>query len=117
MSSLLVDPLDGTKEFIAGSSEYTVNLALVRDRVPVAGIMAVPACGLIYRGVVGRGAERLAMAADGTIAADAPAPITNPLAAPSDDLSPRSAARTSIPRRSRCSIGSASHGASAAARR
>ena len=69
----LVDPLDGTKEFIAGSSEYTVNLGLVRDRVPVAGIMAVPAHGLIYRGVVGRGAWRLAMAADGTIATDAPA--------------------------------------------
>lgn len=67
----LVDPLDGTREFIAGSSEYTVNLGLVRDGVPVAGIIAVPAHGLIYRGVVGRGAERLAMAADGAVAADA----------------------------------------------
>jgi len=50
----LVDPLDGTKEFVAGSSEYTVNLAIIRDRKPVVGIVAVPAEGLIYRGCVHR---------------------------------------------------------------
>jgi 3'(2'), 5'-bisphosphate nucleotidase len=60
---VLIDPLDGTKEFVAGSSEYTVNLAIVRDREPVAGIVAVPAAGLIYRGCVRHGAERLAMSA------------------------------------------------------
>jgi 3'(2'), 5'-bisphosphate nucleotidase len=57
----LVDPLDGTKEFIAGRAEYTVNLALVTDGAPIAGFVAVPALGLIYRGVVGGGAERLAL--------------------------------------------------------
>jgi len=61
----LIDPLDGTKEFVAGSSEYTVNLAIMRDREPVVGIVAVPAAGLIYRGGVHRGAERLAMPGDG----------------------------------------------------
>jgi 3'(2'), 5'-bisphosphate nucleotidase len=57
----LIDPLDGTKEFVAGSSEYTVNLAIMRHREPVAGILAVPAEGLIYRGRIRHGAERLAM--------------------------------------------------------
>ena len=62
---VLIDPLDGTKEFAAGSSEYTVNLAIIRDREPVAGIVAVPAAGLIYRGRVQQGAERLAMSRGG----------------------------------------------------
>ncbi len=57
---ILLDPLDGTREFIAGSGEYTVNLAIIRDRTPIAGIVAVPAAGLIYRGRVQCGAERLA---------------------------------------------------------
>jgi len=61
----LIDPLDGTKEFVAGSIEYTVNLAIIRDREPVVGIVAVPAEGFIYRGCVLHGAERLAMSRDG----------------------------------------------------
>jgi len=60
-SFALVDPLDGTKEFLAGNGEYTVNIALVVDGVPAAGFIAAPARGIIYRGVVGRGAERLAL--------------------------------------------------------
>jgi 3'(2'), 5'-bisphosphate nucleotidase len=58
-SFFLIDPLDGTKEFIAGRDEFTVNLALVTDGVPLLGIVAAPALGLIWRGLVGRGAERL----------------------------------------------------------
>ncbi len=57
----LVDPLDGTKEFVAGRPEYTVNLALVTNGEPIAGFIAAPALGLIYRGIVGGGAERLAL--------------------------------------------------------
>lgn len=38
----LVDPLDGTKEFIAGRPEYTVNVALIEDGVPVLGVVHVP---------------------------------------------------------------------------
>ncbi len=56
---ILVDPLDGTREFIAGRGEYTVNIGLVCDRAPVLGVIAAPALGLIWRGIVGRGAERL----------------------------------------------------------
>lgn len=55
----LVDPLDGTKEFVAGRDEFTVNVALVQDGVPLLGIVGAPALGLVWRGVVGRGAERL----------------------------------------------------------
>jgi 3'(2'), 5'-bisphosphate nucleotidase len=58
-SFFLVDPLDGTKEFVAGRSEFTVNLALVTNGTPLLGIIGAPALGLIWRGLVGRGAERL----------------------------------------------------------
>jgi 3'(2'), 5'-bisphosphate nucleotidase len=54
----LVDPLDGTREFIAGRDEYTVNIGLISDGVPLLGIVVAPALGLIWRGIVGRGAER-----------------------------------------------------------
>jgi len=59
---VLVDPLDGTKEFIAGRDEYTVNLGIVSNSAPVAGIIAAPAQRRLWRGVVGFGAERLALA-------------------------------------------------------
>jgi 3'(2'), 5'-bisphosphate nucleotidase len=59
---LIVDPLDGTREFIAGRQEYTVNLALVAAGRPLMGILAAPAVGLIYRGVAGKRAERLRLA-------------------------------------------------------
>jgi 3'(2'), 5'-bisphosphate nucleotidase len=58
-SFFLIDPLDGTKEFVAGRPEFTVNLALVTAGTPLLGIVSAPAMGLIWRGVVGRGAERL----------------------------------------------------------
>lgn len=58
-SFLLVDPLDGTKEFLAGRDEFTVNVAIVTNGVPIAGIIAAPAQGLLWRGVVGHKAERL----------------------------------------------------------
>jgi 3'(2'), 5'-bisphosphate nucleotidase len=66
---VLVDPLDGTKEFVAGRGDYTVNIAIITDGQPIAGFIAAPALGLIFRGVVGRGAERL------TLEATAPVPI------------------------------------------
>ncbi len=64
-SVILVDPLDGTRDFIAGRDEYTINIALVTDGVPVLGVMAAPALGLIWRGIVGRGAERTEFTRDG----------------------------------------------------
>jgi len=58
-SFFLIDPLDGTKEFVAGRDEFTVNLALVTSGVPLLGIVYAPALGLLWRGIVGRGAERV----------------------------------------------------------
>ena len=58
---LIVDPLDGTREFLAGLDEYVVNIALVENGVPIAGVVAAPARGLIWRGAAGHGAERLAL--------------------------------------------------------
>src|SRR5258705_1518433 len=60
-SFFLVDPLDGTKEFVAGRNEFTVNIALVTDGTPLLGIVGAPALGLIWRGIVGHGAERLTL--------------------------------------------------------
>jgi 3'(2'), 5'-bisphosphate nucleotidase len=59
---ILVDPLDGTREFLAGRDEYTVNVAVVADGVPRIGLVAAPPLGLIWRGVIGGGAERLRLA-------------------------------------------------------
>jgi len=47
----LVDPLDGTKEFIAGKDDFTVNVALIEDGRPVLGVVHVPALDLTYVGV------------------------------------------------------------------
>ncbi len=44
----LVDPLDGTREFIRGSEEFTVNIALIRGDRPVLGVVDVPAKGWVY---------------------------------------------------------------------
>jgi 3'(2'), 5'-bisphosphate nucleotidase len=54
----LVDPLDGTKEFVKGGDDFTVNIALIRDHVPVVGIVLAPAADTLYAGVLGKGAWR-----------------------------------------------------------
>lgn len=54
----LVDPLDGTKEFVAKSGEFTVNIALVEHGVPVLGVVFVPVTGVVYAGVAGHGSFR-----------------------------------------------------------
>ena len=71
-SFFLIDPLDGTKEFVAGRAEFTVNIALVSNGTPLLGIIGAPALGLIWRGLVGRGAERLAIGDGGAIATAEP---------------------------------------------
>lgn len=55
----LVDPLDGTKEFIAGSDEFTVNLALIEDGQVRFGLVGIPASGRVYYGGAGFGAWRV----------------------------------------------------------
>jgi 3'(2'), 5'-bisphosphate nucleotidase len=52
----LVDPLDGTREFAAGNDEFAVNIGLVREGRPLLGVVAIPATGELFGGIVGRGA-------------------------------------------------------------
>jgi 3'(2'), 5'-bisphosphate nucleotidase len=52
----VVDPLDGTREFVKRNGEFTVNIALVVDHEPRLGIVAAPAQGLLYWGAAGIGA-------------------------------------------------------------
>ena len=52
----LVDPLDGTKEFIKKNGEFTVNIALIEDGKPTMGIVYAPALNKSYVGIVGEGA-------------------------------------------------------------
>jgi 3'(2'), 5'-bisphosphate nucleotidase len=52
----LVDPLDGTKEFISRNGEFTVNIALVHEGQPVLGVVLAPALGRLFTGDVGAGA-------------------------------------------------------------
>jgi 3'(2'), 5'-bisphosphate nucleotidase len=52
----LVDPLDGTKEFVSRNGEFTVNIALVHEHVPAFGVVYVPVVDTLYIGGVGRGA-------------------------------------------------------------
>jgi 3'(2'), 5'-bisphosphate nucleotidase len=54
----LVDPLDGTKEFVSRNGEFTVNVALIEDHVPVLGVVHVPVTGTTYTGQAGVGAFR-----------------------------------------------------------
>jgi 3'(2'), 5'-bisphosphate nucleotidase len=56
---ILVDPLDGTREFIDGRDEFTVNIAIIRNGRPVSGIVGAPALNAIWRGAIGAGSERL----------------------------------------------------------
>ncbi|MGD9842526.1 MAG: 3'(2'),5'-bisphosphate nucleotidase CysQ [Steroidobacteraceae bacterium] len=55
----LVDPLDGTREFIKRNGEFTVNIALIHEQRPVLGVVAIPAAEVAYVGAVGLGAHRI----------------------------------------------------------
>jgi 3'(2'), 5'-bisphosphate nucleotidase len=54
----LVDPLDGTKEFIKRNGEFTVNIALIEDGKATLGIVLAPATGTLWRGMAGLGADK-----------------------------------------------------------
>ncbi len=64
----LIDPLDGTKEFVKRNGEFTVNIALIKDHKPVLGVVHVPVRNTTYTGCHGAGAT---VRADG----DPPKPI------------------------------------------
>jgi 3'(2'), 5'-bisphosphate nucleotidase len=55
----IVDPLDGTRDYIKGSKEFTVNVALVENGVPVLGVMDAPGLGITYFAERGSGAFRV----------------------------------------------------------
>jgi len=53
----LVDPLDGTREFVSRNGEFTVNIALISDHAPLLGVVLVPVTGNCYCGLAGQGAS------------------------------------------------------------
>ncbi|MDQ3618348.1 MAG: 3'(2'),5'-bisphosphate nucleotidase CysQ [Pseudomonadota bacterium] len=59
----IVDPLDGTREFVKRNGEFTVNIALVEDGEPVFGIVQAPVTGVLWHG--GRGLDGVRCDADG----------------------------------------------------
>ncbi len=67
-----VDPLDGTREFAAGRDDFAVCIGLVRDGAAVLGVVGAPAQGVIYGGIVGRGAVRRSAAGEQPIVARSP---------------------------------------------
>ena len=69
----LVDPVDGTKEFVKRGGEFTVNIGEIRDGAPVSGVVLAPAIGRLFVGAAGEGAFELSGDAIKTIAARAPA--------------------------------------------
>ncbi|MCX5513562.1 3'(2'),5'-bisphosphate nucleotidase [Kaistia algarum] len=64
----LVDPVDGTREFVGRNGEFTVNIALVEDGEPVFGIVYAPALGVLFMGRAGLGAEEMKIAAGAIVA-------------------------------------------------
>ena len=74
--SWLVDPLDGTREFVKRNGEFTVNIALIEDGVAVFGVIQQPVTGALWHGTLGEGAFRR----EGD--ADAPIRCRRPAAAP-----------------------------------
>ncbi len=67
----LVDPLDGTREFVNKTGEFTVNIALIEDGVPVCGVVYAPGCSKLFVGCAGGGAglQHVDPGADRTAAA------------------------------------------------
>lgn len=89
----LVDPLDGTKEFIAGSEEFTVNVALIEQGRVVFGVVGIPATGRCYYGGAALGAWR--------VEAEGPAQPLHVREAPSDGFVVVASRRHSSPAQER----------------
>jgi 3'(2'), 5'-bisphosphate nucleotidase len=69
----LVDPVDGTKEFVKRGGEFTVNIGEVVDGLPVSGVVLAPAIGRLFVGAAGEGAFELSNGMLRSIMARAPA--------------------------------------------
>ena len=64
-----VDPIDGTKEFVKRTGEFTVNIALLHGPTPVLGVVMVPTSGVLYYAVQGGGAfKREVLCVDASVA-------------------------------------------------
>jgi len=72
----LVDPLDGTREFVKRNGEFTVNIVLIEDGEPVLGVVQAPVTGAVWHGLRGHGAFRR----DGE--RDVPLHVRRPASAP-----------------------------------
>ncbi|WEG13515.1 3'(2'),5'-bisphosphate nucleotidase CysQ [Pullulanibacillus sp. KACC 23026] len=66
----LVDPLDGTKEFIKKNDEFTVNIALIENGFPTLGVIYAPALDVFYFGIQGKGAFKLVEASKNEVSSD-----------------------------------------------
>jgi hypothetical protein len=85
----LVDPLDGTREFISRNGEFTINIALIENAKPVAGVVYAPAINRIFRGAVGLKAEQATLSTDSAESAGLANEAEPPTAAaPESDLPP-----------------------------
>lgn len=82
----LVDPLDGTKEFLTRNGEFTVNIGLIRDSRPVAGVVYAPAKGEIFVGEVGCGAWSAAVNGEASLDTLDWVPIRTRTATPSEPV-------------------------------
>lgn len=82
----LVDPLDGTKEFITRNGEFTVNIGLIRDGQPVAGVVYAPAKGEIFAGKVGQGAWAAAVGREADAGSLDWVPIRTRIATPAEPV-------------------------------
>jgi 3'(2'), 5'-bisphosphate nucleotidase len=76
---LIVDPLDGTKEFVQRRGDFTVNIALVEDGVPVRGVVYAPAKGrLFYTTAMGRSVEETGPFDPETVGEASPIGVSTP---------------------------------------
>jgi len=89
----LIDPLDGTREFVSRNGEFTVNIALIRGHEPVLGVVHVPVSGVTYTGVAGQGATRRQPGRTAT-----PIRVQRPCAAPVRVVGSRSHANPELER-------------------
>ncbi len=82
----LVDPLDGTKEFIKRNDEFTVNIALIENHRPILGVVHVPVTGVTYSATVGSGALKDGAPIHVRVPAAAPPVVVGSRSHPSEKL-------------------------------
>jgi len=98
----LIDPLDGTKEFIARNGEFTVNIALIEDGRSVLGVVFAPASGELYWGGHGLGAfcqrgDETSAIATASVSSTAPASSTAAASSSATSSAPATPSETATP--------------------